>query len=77
MTAEMLAQSGVRDPRDLQGFVPNLQFQSGTAATTSIIFLRGVGIACFVESFRGHRDVGEQAASATALPRRRHHRVGK
>jgi iron complex outermembrane receptor protein len=47
MTAEMLAQSGLRDPRDLQGFVPNLQFQSGTAATTSIIFLRGVGIGDF------------------------------
>ncbi|HEX7373918.1 MAG TPA: TonB-dependent receptor [Steroidobacteraceae bacterium] len=47
MTGEMLAQAGVRDPRDLQSFVPNLQFQSGTAATTSIIFLRGVGIGDF------------------------------
>jgi iron complex outermembrane receptor protein len=47
MSGDMLAEAGVRDPRDLQGFVPNLQFQSGTAATTSIIFLRGVGIGDF------------------------------
>jgi len=47
MSGDMLAESGVRDPRDLQGFVPNLQFQSGTAATTTIIFLRGVGIGDF------------------------------
>jgi iron complex outermembrane receptor protein len=37
----------VRDPRDLQSYVPGLQFQSGTAATTTIIFLRGVGIGDF------------------------------
>jgi iron complex outermembrane recepter protein len=47
MTGAMLAETGVRDPRDLQSYVPNLQFQSGTAATTTIIFLRGVGIGDF------------------------------
>jgi iron complex outermembrane receptor protein len=47
MTGQMLEDAGVRDPRDLQAYVPSLQFQSGTAATTSIIFLRGVGIGDF------------------------------
>ena len=47
MTGEMLEAAGVRDPRDLQSYVPSLQFQSGTAATTTIIFLRGVGIGDF------------------------------
>jgi iron complex outermembrane receptor protein len=47
MTGAMLADAGVRDPRDLQTFVPGMQFQSGTAATTTIIFLRGVGIGDF------------------------------
>ncbi len=47
MTGQMLENAGVRDPRDLQAYVPSLQFQSGTAATTSIIFLRGVGIGDF------------------------------
>ena len=47
MTGQMLQDAGVRDPRDLQAFVPSLQFQSGTAATTTIIFLRGVGIGDF------------------------------
>jgi iron complex outermembrane receptor protein len=47
MTGAMLEEAGVRDPRDLQTFVPGMQFQSGTAATTTIIFLRGVGIGDF------------------------------
>lgn len=47
MTGQMLENAGVRDPRDLQAYVPSLQFQSGTANTTSIIFLRGVGIGDF------------------------------
>ena len=47
MTGQMLQDAGVRDPRDLQAYVPGLQFQSGTAATTTIIFLRGVGIGDF------------------------------
>ena len=47
MTGQMLQDAGVRDPRDLQAYVPSLQFQSGTAATTTIIFLRGVGIGDF------------------------------
>jgi iron complex outermembrane receptor protein len=46
-TGAMLEETGIRDPRDLQGFVPGLQFQSGTAETTTIIFLRGVGIGDF------------------------------
>jgi len=47
LTGEMLEETGLRDPRDLQTFVPGMQFQSGTAATTTIIFLRGVGIGDF------------------------------
>jgi iron complex outermembrane receptor protein len=47
LTGAMLEETGIRDPRDLQTFVPGMQFQSGTAATTTIIFLRGVGIGDF------------------------------
>jgi len=47
LTGAMLEETGIRDPRDLQTFVPGLQFQSGTAETTTIIFLRGVGIGDF------------------------------
>jgi iron complex outermembrane receptor protein len=53
MTGQMLANAGVRDPRDLQSLVPSLQFQSGTAATTTIIFLRGVGIGDFNSNTTG------------------------
>jgi iron complex outermembrane receptor protein len=53
MTGQMLADAGVRDPRDLQAYVPSLQFQSGTAATTTIIFLRGVGIGDFNSNTTG------------------------
>jgi iron complex outermembrane recepter protein len=47
LTGAMLEETGIRDPRDLQTFVPGMQFQSGTAETTTIIFLRGVGIGDF------------------------------
>jgi len=53
MTGTMLRDAGVRDPRDLQSFVPSLQFQSGTAASTTIIFLRGVGIGDFNSNTTG------------------------
>jgi iron complex outermembrane receptor protein len=53
MTGQMLEDAGVRDPRDLQAYVPSLQFQSGTAATTTIIFLRGVGIGDFNSNTTG------------------------
>jgi iron complex outermembrane receptor protein len=53
MTGQMLENAGVRDPRDLQSYVPSLQFQSGTAATTTIIFLRGVGIGDFNSNTTG------------------------
>jgi iron complex outermembrane receptor protein len=47
LTGDMIEETGLRDPRDLQSLVPGMQFQSGTAATTTIIFLRGVGIGDF------------------------------
>ena len=53
MSGQMLEDAGVRDPRDLQSYVPSLQFQSGTAATTTIIFLRGVGIGDFNSNTTG------------------------
>ena len=42
-----LAQTGVRDPRDLAQLVPGLTFQSGTAVSDTSIFIRGIGISDF------------------------------
>ena len=35
LTGAMLEEAGIRDPRDLQTFVPGMQFQSGTAGRSS------------------------------------------
>jgi iron complex outermembrane receptor protein len=53
VTGKMLQESGARDPRDLQQFVPNLQFNNATAASTTSIFIRGVGIGDFNSNTTG------------------------
>lgn len=53
VTGKMLQESGARDPRDLQQMVPNVQFLSGTAASTTSIFIRGVGVSDFNSNTTG------------------------
>lgn len=48
-----LAQVGIRDPRDLSMLVPGLSSQAGTSATTTSLFLRGVGIGDFNSNTTG------------------------
>ncbi len=47
LSGEQLAEAGVRDPRDLTLLVPSLSMQAGTAASTTSLFIRGVGIGDF------------------------------
>lgn len=47
VTGERLRESGARDVRDLQQFVPNLQFNPVSSATAATIFIRGVGVSDF------------------------------
>ncbi len=53
VSGKVLAEGGFKDPRDLQTFVPNLQFRSATAASTTSIFIRGVGISDFNSNTTG------------------------
>ncbi len=53
ISGDALKQAGIRDPRDLTLLVPNLSFQAGTAATTTSIFIRGVGIGDFNSNTTG------------------------
>ncbi len=53
ISGEALAQAGIRDPRDLSLLVPGLSSQAGTAATTTSLFLRGVGIGDFNSNTTG------------------------
>ncbi|MDF8334351.1 TonB-dependent receptor [Novosphingobium cyanobacteriorum] len=48
-----LRESGVRDPRDLTMLVPSLSMQAGTAASTTSLFIRGVGIGDFNSNTTG------------------------
>ena len=48
-----LKEAGIRDPRDLTLLVPSLSMQSGTAATTTSLFIRGVGIGDFNSNTTG------------------------
>lgn len=50
---EGLQEAGVRDPRDLTLLVPSLSMQAGTAATTTSLFIRGVGIGDFNSNTTG------------------------
>lgn len=45
--AEQLRSQGVREARDLQNIAPGLSFRSGAAASSAVIFIRGVGTADF------------------------------
>lgn len=53
ISGDALLQAGIRDPRDLSLLVPNLTFQAGTAATTTALFIRGVGIGDFNSNTTG------------------------
>lgn len=50
---EGLQEAGVRDPRDLTLLVPSLSMQAGTAATTTSLFIRSVGIGDFNSNTTG------------------------
>jgi iron complex outermembrane receptor protein len=53
ISGDALTEAGIRDPRDLTLLVPNLSFQAGTAATTTSLFIRGVGIGDFNSNTTG------------------------
>lgn len=53
ISPETLAEVGIRDPRDLAMLVPGLSAQAGTSATTTSLFLRGVGIGDFNSNTTG------------------------
>lgn len=53
LSGEQLAEAGVRDPRDLTLLVPSLSMQAGTAASTTSLFIRGVGIGDFNSNTTG------------------------
>ena len=53
VSADQLRESGVRDPRDLTLLVPSLSMQAGTAASTTSLFIRGVGIGDFNSNTTG------------------------
>ncbi|PZQ64329.1 MAG: TonB-dependent receptor [Phenylobacterium zucineum] len=53
ITGKVLQESGVRDPRGIQQFVPNLQFKNATASSTASIFIRGVGVDDFNSNTTG------------------------
>lgn len=53
ISGDSLTKAGIRDPRDLTLLVPNLSFQAGTAATTTSLFIRGVGIGDFNSNTTG------------------------
>jgi iron complex outermembrane receptor protein len=48
-----LKEAGIRDPRDLSLLVPSLSMQAGTAASTTSLFIRGVGIGDFNSNTTG------------------------
>jgi iron complex outermembrane recepter protein len=51
--AATLVEAGIRDPRDLALLVPSLSMQAGTAASTTSLFIRGVGIGDFNSNTTG------------------------
>lgn len=53
VSGAQLRESGVRDPRDLTLIVPSLSMQAGTAASTTSLFIRGVGIGDFNSNTTG------------------------
>lgn len=53
ISGDALTEVGIRDPRDLSILVPGLSSQAGTSATTTSLFLRGVGIGDFNSNTTG------------------------
>ncbi len=53
ISGNTLTEVGIRDPRDLSMLVPGLSAQAGTSATTTSLFLRGVGIGDFNSNTTG------------------------
>lgn len=53
ISGDALAETGIRDPRDLTLLVPSLSMQAGTAASTTSLFIRGVGIGDFNSNTTG------------------------
>jgi iron complex outermembrane recepter protein len=53
ITGDTLTETGIRDPRDLSLLVPSLSMQAGTAASTTSLFIRGVGISDFNSNTTG------------------------
>lgn len=53
ISGNTLAETGIRDPRDLTLLVPSLSMQAGTAASTTSLFIRGVGIGDFNSNTTG------------------------
>ena len=53
ISGEALRNGAVRDPRDLTTLVPSLSMQAGTAASTTSLFIRGVGIGDFNSNTTG------------------------
>jgi iron complex outermembrane receptor protein len=53
VSGTQLKEAGVNDPRDLTLLVPSLSMQAGTAASTTSLFIRGVGIGDFNSNTTG------------------------
>ncbi|MFM9937398.1 MAG: TonB-dependent receptor [Novosphingobium sp.] len=53
ISGDALTETGIRDPRDLMLLVPSLSMQAGTAASTTSLFIRGVGIGDFNSNTTG------------------------
>ncbi|WP_421854344.1 TonB-dependent receptor [Novosphingobium sp.] len=53
ISGDALTDTGIRDPRDLTLLVPSLSMQAGTAASTTSLFIRGVGIGDFNSNTTG------------------------
>ncbi len=53
ISGDALSETGIRDPRDLTLLVPSLSMQAGTAASTTSLFIRGVGIGDFNSNTTG------------------------
>lgn len=53
VSGKQLSEQGIKDPRDLTLLVPSLSMQAGTAASTTSLFIRGVGIGDFNSNTTG------------------------
>lgn len=53
VSGDALTKAGIRDPRDLTLLEPSLSLQAGTSASTTALFIRGVGIGDFNSNTTG------------------------